>query len=143
MDLYKLHNIGRKNIQLSPGDTITRKKYSINYLKDLANKYEMREFLEYDYCCRGEDHNCWVEVEGIDYGWLWLEKNPKEMPKILFNHATNILKHYRKILYRRKMFIVENDNRITIFIFLRDKNKSDYVLTFAKNLEVEHIGFWD
>ena len=142
MDLYKLHNVGRKNIRLSPGDIISRKKYSIAYLKELADKYEMREFLEYEYCCRGEDHNCWIEVEGIDYGWLWTDKNPEEMPKILFNHALGILKHYRKTLYQRKMFIVENDDRLSIFIFLRDVCKSDFIMTFAKRPEAEDVGWF-
>ena len=102
----------------------------------------MREFLAYDYCCEGEDHNCWIEVEGIDYGWLWLKKDPKKMPKILFDHAIGILKAYRKALYQRKLFVVENEDKIVIFTFLRDVCKSDYVLTFAKNPEAENIGFW-
>lgn len=142
MNLYKLHNVGRKNIRLSPGDILSRKKYSVGYLKSLAEQYEMREFLEYDYCCRGEDHNCWIEVEGIDYGWLWLDKDPKEMPELLFNHALNILKTHRKELYQRKIFVVENEDKISIFVFLRDICRSDYILTFAKNPEAENVGFW-
>ena len=132
MDLYKLHNIGRKKIRLSPNDTISRKKYSVAYLKELANKYEMREFVSYKYCCKGEDYNCWLDVEGIDYGWLWLDKDPIEMPKILFNYTLDILKSYRKILYKRKMFVIEKNDKIIIHIFLRDINKTDYVIVFSK-----------
>lgn len=143
MNLYKLHNVGRRHMIVSPGDTVTRKKYSVGYLKELANKYEMREFLEYSYCCRGEDHNCWIEVEGIDYGWMFLDHEEAEMPKVLFDHALGILKHYRKTLYKRKMFIVENDDKITAYVFLRDICKNDFILTFAKRPEVENIGLYD
>ena len=137
MNLYKLHNTGRKHIRLFPKDKITRKKYSVQYLKHLAATYEMREFLEYSYCCRGEDHNCWIEVEGIDHGWLWLDKDPKDMPKLLFDMALNTLKTYRNTLYKRKMFVVENEDKISIYVFLRDVCTRDYILTFAKNLEAD------
>lgn len=143
MNLYKLHNVGKRNICLSPDDTLFRKKYSVDYLKSLAEKYEMREFLEYSYCCRGEDHNCWIEVEGIDYGWIFLNYKEAEMPKVLFDHALSILKHYRRILYKRKMFVVENSDKITIYIFLRDICKNDFILTFAKHPKAENIGLFD
>ena len=64
------------------------------------------------------------------------------MPKILFNHALGILKHYRETLYQRKMFIVENDDRLSIFIFLRDVCKSDFIMTFAKRPEAENVGWF-
>lgn len=133
MNLYKLHNVGRKNIQLSPNDNIIRKKYSVAYLKELANKYEMREFLSYNYCCYGEDCSCWIDVEGINYGWLWLNNEPEEMSKLLFDMALTTIKSHRDILYKRKMFVVENNDKIIIYFFLRDVIKRDYILTFIKN----------
>ncbi len=136
MDLYKLHNIARKNLKLTPNDTLSRKKYSVGYLKELAEKYEMREFLELSYCCHGEDNNCWMEVEGLDYGWLWIDKDPETMPERLFNHALNILKSYRKHLYNRKMYVIESDDYVMIFVYLRDINSNDYVLTFGKKSEI-------
>ena len=92
----------------------------------------MREFVSYKYCCKGEDYNCWLNVEGIDYGWLWLDKDPIEMPEILFNYTLDTLKSYRKILYKRKMFVIEKNDKIIIHIFLRDINKTDYVIVFSK-----------
>lgn len=136
MNLYKLHNIARKSLRLSPNDTLSRKKYSVGYLKELATKYEMREFLEFSYCCRGEDHNCWMEVEGLDYGWLWVNEDPATMPQKLFNHALGILKSHRNHLYNRKMYVIENEDFITVMIYLRDVNKNDYSLTFGKKPDV-------
>ena len=143
MNLYKLHNVGRKYIRLSPGDTLTRKKYSVGYLKELAEKYEMREFLEYSYCCRGEDHNCWIEVEGLDYGWLWLNEDPEEMPKLLFDRALSVLKSHREALYKRKLFVFEDEKRVIVYAFLRDVCRNDFIITFAKYPEAEDVGLFD
>lgn len=143
MNLYKLHNTARRKMQrLSPEDKLTRKKFSIQYLEQLAETYKMCEFLEYDYCCRGEDHNCWIEVEGLDYGWLFLNKKEEDMPKILFDHALKILKAHRKDLYKRKIYVIENDDKISLFVFLRDKCRSDYIITFAKNPSADNVGYW-
>ena len=41
MDLYKLHNIARRTIKVSPKETLYSKKYSAQYLNSLSEKYEM------------------------------------------------------------------------------------------------------
>ena len=143
MNLYKLHNIARRTIKVKPGEKLYTKKYSVQYLNSLAEQYEMREFLELRYCCRGEDHNCWIDVEGIDYGWLWIDKKPEEMPKLLFEMALGALKASRKTLYQRKIYVLESDNAIQLYVFVRDVAKCDYVLSFAKRTDVESVGMFD
>lgn len=118
---------------------ISTKKFSLGYLKELSEKYYMNGFFEYQYCCQGEDFNCWVEVELLDAGWFWLDTPKKELPQKLFEIATDFTKEERKFLYGKKIFIIENDREIEILIPMRanhffhgTRGRRDLLLVFSK-----------
>lgn len=142
MTPYKLGNVSRKTAmkyasimkkEHSCKATISRKKFSIGYLKELHEKYFIQGFYEYRYCCYGEDRNCWVDVECLDAGWVWLMHRPSEMPDVIFNMAKGFKSKEKSLLYNRKIFIVECDKEIDVIIPMRDVKRVDYIITFAKD----------
>lgn len=132
MDLYKLNNTISHILTQYKDIKITRPRYSISLFKDLMKKYYINSTYEYHYCCQGEDHNCWVDVEGIDFGWLFLDYPEEQMPEVLYNRFMKIIKKHRIYLYRRKLFYIDSKDAISIVVPLRDVCKTDYLIVFAK-----------
>ena len=132
MTLYKLNNTIIKKIQNQKDVKISRPKYSIGLFKSLMQDYYIHGTYEYHYCCEGEDHNCWVDVEGLDFGWLFLDYPEEQMPEVLYNRFMKMIKKHRIYLYRRKLFYMETKDSISILVPLRDICKTDYLIVFAK-----------
>lgn len=77
-------NISRgytKDIKLSIKEMRTEYKYVHIYkwspfLKAMVlmlfDKYKECSYNEYLFCCYGNKNPCWVEIEGQDFGWMFL-----------------------------------------------------------------------
>lgn len=136
MDKYKLYNsikrelLKRPNIQKSD---IELKGFSYGLLRELFRTYTVLEYVVSEYCCYGEDICCWQEVEGENFGWLWLRKRGLSWQFEIEKSLYNSLKRYKKELYNRKIFYLDLEQVIWVQIPLRDVAKEDYSIIFDKN----------
>lgn len=140
MNTYKLSNCVKKELlKTFKNSEIRKQKFSYGFIHSLFNKYVISEYLSYSYCCYGEDINCWV-----DESVCWLKcgyKNYKPSTETLNKHFYSVLKSslkQRKFeksfdIFKRNLFIGENEDVICIYIPLRDIKKYDICLVFDKN----------
>lgn len=107
-----------------------RKKISLGHLRYLFASYKLEEICIKNYCCYGEDIACWYDVEGTDFGWLFLEHTKEEMPSILLKYIKDHMRGHMDSLYKRRAFITQKDNLLTYVIPMRDLEKYDIYITF-------------
>lgn len=107
-----------------------RKKISLKHLRYLFSQYEVEEICVKNYCCYGEDTCCWYDVEGIDFGWLFLDHAKEEMPSILLNYVKDHMRPYMDSLYKRRAFIYQKDSLLYYVIPMRDLGTYDIYITF-------------
>lgn len=129
MNLYKNSNIIHNELK-KRNIPYKRIRFSRNTLRRIYNKYPLIELTSFSYCCLEEEESCWTDIEGIDYGWEFRDYQAEEMPDVLFNLFLNSVKKFD--LYKRKFFMVEEEDAIYLILPLRDWQKCDYVLTFKK-----------
>ena len=135
MNSYKLNNIIRKECVKDKKRFGEAKKmdFSFAYLRDLFDKYYVSEWTTFDYCCKGEDYNCWIDVESswIRHG----EKNDIKYNNRIY-HAIKCEMNRRfnkKRIGRRRIYVQENEKVICVSIPMRDVAKHDHYLIFDKN----------
>ncbi|MCM1324405.1 MAG: hypothetical protein NC218_09660 [Acetobacter sp.] len=138
MNLYKLSNIIHKKLTRR-NLPYCRLRYSKRYLRQLHSQFPLVEICEYHYCCRGEEHNCWIDVEGVDHGWIFTDHKEEEMPDILLSTFFSWTKRIASKLYKRDIFVVDEENGVFVIIPTRDLIKADFILTFKKNDKVETL----
>lgn len=107
-----------------------RVKISLKHLRYLFAQYEIEEVSIKNYCCYGEDKNCWIDIEGIDYGWLFVDHTKEEMPFILLKYLKDHIHGYMDSLYKRRAFIYKEDNHLIYLIPMRDIAKYDVYVSF-------------
>ncbi len=131
MNAYKLGNIIKKRmLEQFDNSQIRKQRLSIRYLKELFTKCELLEWVELDYCCRGEDTNCWVDEK-----LSWTSPSPINSRFRRFKRQLNRICEANHInIGKRHMFIGEDDMFIVICIPLRDitSPRFDTWLTFRK-----------
>lgn len=139
MKIIELNNIIEKELS-NRGLSYTKVPFCKSFIRELYNQYKLIEVAKYHYCCYGPYLNCWIEVEGIDYGWLFLDYTEEEMPKVLLRKIFNWIK-YARFPFGRHIFKVETKNAVYIILPGRDlrRAKADYILSFGKNNEAEGI----
>lgn len=107
-----------------------RIKISLKHLRYLFTHYTVEEICIKNYCCYGEDTPCWYDIEGMDYGWLFLDHTKEEMPSVLLNYVKGHMNKYMDSLYKRRAFIFQRDNCLTYVIPMRDLAQYDIYITF-------------
>ncbi len=142
MNKYKLYNtirrelLSRKNI--NRGD-IELKKFSYSLLRELFQNYAVAEYVVSEYCCYGEDHCCWQEVEGETFGWIWLRKGGISRHFEIEKSLYKSLKKYKNELYERKIFYIDKGKTVWVQIPLRDIGKEDFSIIFDKTKSVKDL----
>ena len=137
MNTYKLSNIVKKDFskdKYKRYKNITKQKFSFAYLRNLFDTYYVSEWTTFEYCCRGEDYNCWIEV-----GSSWMPRNlsDKEHNDYIYKKIKHCVNKAlsKKEIGNRNIFISEsvNHNCIVVCIPLRDKVKYDQWIVFDRN----------
>lgn len=111
-------------------------KLSFSYLNNLFNTYYVSEWCMFEYCCRGEDYNCWIDVES---SWIRLgeKMTDKEYNDKIYRSIKGSIneKLTKQQIGKRSVFIDENarKNSIVVCIPLRDVAKYDHWIVFDKN----------
>lgn len=142
MNKYKLYNTLKRELLKRPNikkSDIQLKGFSYSLLRELFQKYAVEEYVVSEYCCRGEDHCCWQEVEGETFGWVWLTKGGISRHFAIEKSVYNSLKSYKNELYNRKIFYVDLGNIIWVQIPLRDVAKKDFSIIFNKTKSVKDL----
>lgn len=141
MNTYKLSNIIKREM-LADGKqrhyaSMKKQKFSFSFLKDLCSKYKICEWTEFEYCCKHEDYNCWIEVHS---SWMYRKnESHADFNRRVYLRLKGIVNsHFTKEqIGKRSIFISENKTAIFVCIPMRDtRSKSDHWLIFDKR---EHI----
>lgn len=102
----------------------TMKKY-LNSFKYI----DVTEFWYDDISC--PNRNTWVDVEGIGYGWIWLnyENSERLQRKAIIRFAMRLYKESKNEMYIRR---VENISEVV----LEDKNSESIIRIRVSNKEL-------
>ena len=117
--------------------TIKKQRFSFKYLNELCNTYKIDEYTIWNYCCYGEDKNCWIDVESS-----WMRDkyiSDKDLNKRIYSSIKrSILDDFKdyKNIGKINIFIGESDDAIFLCIPMRDKRKYDFWICFNKNVKV-------
>ena len=137
MDTYKLSNIIKRKVlndhKWRHYTNMKRQKFSFALLRDLCSKYRVSEWTEFEYCCRNEDHNCWIEVHS---SWMYKKgESDADFNKRVYSSIKSIVNSNltKKQIGKRSIFISESNDAIFVCIPLRDVSKSDHWLIFDKS----------
>ena len=133
MNTYKLSNIIKKDfLDDKRNKAIKKQKLSFSYLRDIFNTYYCSEWTTFEYCCRGEDHNCWIDVGS---SWMPRHLSDKAHNNYIYKEIKYCINKFldKKEIGRRSIYIAEtNRDCIVVCIPLRDKVKYDQWLVFDK-----------
>lgn len=132
MNTYKLGNIVKKGLlKRFNKSQISKKHFSFKLLNELCHTYPIVGYTQHHYCCYGEDKCCW-----IDESTCWYPtKNKKKINQIVYKDLKHSLKRKNTKgfdIYKRNVFIAENDKYIHYCLPLRDVWKEDLFLIFDK-----------
>lgn len=131
MTYEKLVNCIYKDLRRTKPLSITRQKLSLKRLKSVFRQDYDTNYIQKHYCCIGEDTNCWTDVEGLDYGWLFLDYPPEKMPKILYKNLMYHVRPHLSKLYGRKVFTAKyKDGTEVIVIPMRDFAQYDLYVSY-------------
>lgn len=141
MNTYKLSNIIKKEFVHDKKRFGKHRAMNLSfaYLRELFDTYYVSEWTEFDYCCRGEDCNCWIDVES---SWLRLrpmtdqEYNNRIYSSIKRDINSRLSK---KRIGKRKIYIAENNRVILVCIPLRDVAKHDHYIIFDKTRPLSRL----
>ncbi len=97
------------NTELTNG---TLKYIENKLLSKLIHHYKYIDFriLWYD-DPDNPDENTWLDIEGIGYGWLWINRTIKEQKKVI-KQLTKDYYHNRK---NKNVYIIHNKTNIQIY----------------------------
>lgn len=131
MNTYKLGNIIKKYLLTRfDNSQISKKHFSFKLLNELCYTYPVIEFTQHQYCCYGEDRCCWIDESTCWYS----TENPRKINQIVYRTIKRYSRRYTDNfnIYKRKVFIGENDKYICYCIPLRDVLKEDLFIVFDK-----------
>ena len=136
MNKYKLGNIIRKDmLDGFNKNEVSKHRFSFGYLNKLCKKYKISEYTIHNYCCYGEDICCWVDAE---HTWMSNEYlSDKELNERIYKNVKHIIKSLNVNIFKRKIFVSENDKYIIYCFPMRDISREDIYLVFEKNCLVE------
>lgn len=130
MNTYKLGNIIKKYLLTRfDNSQISKKHFSFKLLKELCNTYSVIEFTQHLYCCYGEDRCCWIDESTCWYGNI---SNKAKNQKVYASLKRYVKKKKNFDIYKRNVFIGENNKYICYCIPLRDVIKEDLFVVFDK-----------
>lgn len=142
MNTYKLGNLIKKDLlKHFKNSQIHKQKFSFSHLKKLCETYAIREYVTDSYCCYGEDKCCWQEENLCWLQGAYPYLSNKELNKKIyfgFKRFFNSQASKKQLkLFKRKVFICENDKTIWFIVPLRDICKEDYFFVFDKTKLLE------
>lgn len=95
----------------------------------LFDKFLKCSYAEYSFCCYGNKRSCWVDIEGQDFGWMFLDFNDDDLEGIREALLKDMVVIVKNSKYENcKILIGENKNRAEILIISEDD--SNYILSF-------------
>lgn len=137
MKYDKLVNRIYKELARVSGDKPKRMGFSFQMIHKLFQEYKDIEVAQVHYCCCGDEFSCWTDVEGIDYGWMWLYRKKEDMPKYLYKYFCGLCEPYKKHLFARRSFLktmrTKNGDALVIVLPLRDVAHYDIWLSFSNS----------
>jgi hypothetical protein len=100
-----------------------------DYIEIVTNYYDDFKHMPY--------RNNWTDVEGMGYGWAWLNYEEKDwhkmMSKLVSHEAESLLSNMDNILY----FVYENERVKTYhFVFIEGMYRTDTLISFS-NTEID------
>lgn len=107
-----------KDFKLSNSECVILKKKDINIP---IRKYKNIEVCEYWY--DSEDHPdtyCWVDVEGIGYGWMWCANKLRSKSRFL----------QRRAVRKLAMDLLKSEDENTNILCFDEPDESAYVYGF-------------
>lgn len=119
---------------------VEKHKFSFTLIHSVFKRYELVEWATLHYCCYGEDTNCWVDVES---DWLRGSRSSasyaenQRMYMYIKQYFNRVARNYNFNLFKRKMFVGEDEESLCICVPLRDKLKEDVYLTFNKKAKYD------
>lgn len=111
-------------------DKISRPYFSFRAIRNNFFNYTNVDISIKHYCCCGDEKCCWVDIESNDYGWIWKDNNPADMPRILYNYLRDICRVYNKALHKRRIFEFDDESAHRIIIPFRDLAHFDIWISF-------------
>lgn len=132
MNTYKLNNIIKKDLlKRFKNSQITKKHFSFKLLHELCNTYSITEYVSEHYCCYGEDRCCWQDENSC---WYDSHLTQKEINERIYRGLKKSLtsKSNKFDIYKRNIFMGENNKVIFYCIPLRDVWKEDLWIIFNK-----------
>lgn len=96
---------------------------------EFFNRFKECSHYEYSFCCNGNEYPCWVDVEGQDFGWMFLDFEHGDVEGIRKALLRDMISIVDDSKYEDcKIIIGENKNRAEILIVNRDG--SNYTFSF-------------
>ena len=101
------------------------------YTKDLfpllLSRFSDVEITEEFYCCNGLEQSCWIE--------LYYDGNWGRTLLDVRNEVLSIYRSFAKYLYNinkygNRLYVVEKENKVRVFVYLRDVIGKDYTFDF-------------
>lgn len=144
MNTYKLSNIIKREVlddnKKRHFHSMKKQKFSFSYLRELCLKYRVSEWCEFEYCCRHEDYNCWIEAHS---SWMYKKgESDFDFNRRIYSAIKRIVNSYlsKKQIGKRSIFVAENKKAIFVCIPMRDTQaKGDHWLLFDKNRPIDNI----
>lgn len=110
--------------------------YNEKYLEGLIDTFKHIEILDKEYCCHGPFINCWQDIEGEGYGWIWIEHPEEEWHDLLVSWIKGRFKEFSRVLKGKKVIHIWNETyqiRRVVLPMRDTEYKRDVIISFSDN----------
>lgn len=111
---------------------VIRSKIPNKTMKKYLNSFKYIDVIEYWYNDPDKpDYYTWIDIEGIGYGWIWLnyEKSEKLMRKAIIKFAMRLYRESKNEMH------IRTDNGIS-YVLLEDKDGKCIIQIRTSNKEL-------
>lgn len=110
---------------------------AVVYTKDLfpllLGRFSDVEITEEFYCCNGLEHRCWVEPH-YDGNWGMTLLDVRSAVLSMCHKFSKYLYNTNK--YGNRLYVVEKEGKVRVFVYLRDITGRDYTFDFYNTEEM-------
>lgn len=104
------------------------------YTKDLfpllLSRFSDVEITEEFYCCKGLEQSCWIEPH-YDGNWGMTLSGVRKKVLLMCHKFSKYL--YNTNRYGNRLYVVEKEGKVRVFVYLRDITGRDYTFDFYNN----------
>lgn len=149
MNFYDKRVLAIKEKLLKKGYTVIHEgSYNEKLLRNISLDIATHKYLELNEIffedSKDPTHATWFDIEGIDYGWIFLRVNSEQdydVKKRLYKYTLNMFKKgYILNLNSLKYFILEKDS---VKIYYIISNKKEYLKDFVIKISNKELESFD